>query len=198
MKKSVCVLLSLLLLSSIFSFNACTGGGTENAGVNGKTYRLKETASNGEVEVSVLSLDFADTYNSQTPGAGRTFAVIKFSVKNIGKTKINGFIYVPTGDSYGVKHICYMPVVDYNNGYLYHFTTEGFTFEQEQYTDSYDVILGDLEPLSNAVICESAISVPQEVKTNSTAPLSIKLSVPYAAKDGELVYDPPYITFKIR
>ena len=73
-----------------------------------------------------------------------------------------------------------IPYVDYNNGY---------EFEVYPHVGHLSLAMfSDLKPLGKAITITSPIQVPEEVKTNTSAPLLVKLRVPNSTGTEELTY----------
>ena len=81
MKKIIALLLVAIMS---LSFVACDGGSKN-------VYAVGDTVSTDCAQLTLESCEFADTYNSIEMGDGKIFAVLTFSIKNIGKTKL-GYI----------------------------------------------------------------------------------------------------------
>ena len=181
MKKVLALLLAIAL---VLSLAACGGGSSSgNTSENTTTeatetvYSIGDTAKTDVAEVAVTKVEFADSYNDCYPDDGYQFACVTFTFKNIGKNTIPR-IDKPT-DGW-TKVLCSIPFVDYNNGYCFY--VGDVKTKNHNYMDSLfqsnQTLVDSLAPLSNAVNCTSAIYVPNEVATNTSAPLLIKVMVP--------------------
>ena len=174
MKKIVAFLLIVVMC---FSFVAC--------GESKSDYSVGATVSTDCAELMLTSCDFSDTYNSIVADEGKVFAILTFSIKNIGKTE---FDYIKTVD--GKKDslmFSAIPCVDYNNGYLFSYDDKLGNVK----LCSTELTLKNLEPLSDAFAVQVAIAVPTEVEDNKDNPLIIKMAVP--TTKGTEVFD-----YKIR
>ena len=173
MKRIVALFLAAVIC---LGFSAC-GGSTE--------LEVGNTFGTDAVELKLISASFGDEYYVKeegvirAPNEGQTFILISFSLKNIGKTKLD---YFPTINN---KHT-YIPgaivSVDYNNGYTYSiddFNINGYCTQSPT--------LNNLEPLSEAAIYSACISVPKEVAENTEAPLRINFNLVNANGRGEVV-----------
>ena len=173
MKKFVALILAAIMS---LSFVAC---GDRNL------YEVGNTVSTDSAQLTLESCEFADTYNGIGMGEGKVFAVLTFSVKNIGKTKL-GFIKT-INDKKDSLMFSAMPCIDYNDGYL--FSYDDMLGQLD--LCSTDKVLSDLEPLSDSITVEVAIAVPSEVEESEDKPLNVKMAVP-TAKGTEV------FTYKIR
>lgn len=171
MKKIVVVILAVVMC---LSFAGCDGGSK-------KMYEVGDTVSTDCAQLTLNSFEIVDEYDSLTKVYGKKFAVLTFSVKNIGKTNL-GFIKTIDGNrrSYSFSS---MPCIDYNDGYL-------FSYESMLGGCSINMDLADLAPLSDVTV-EVVILVPPEVKENEYNPLLVKMAVPKT--NGSKVF-----TYKIR
>ncbi len=175
MKKFIALLLVVIMS---LSFVACDGGSKN-------VYAVGDMVSTDCAQLTLESCEFAETYNSIGMGDGKIFAVLTFSIKNIGKTKL-GYIKTIDGNKDSLMYSA-IPCIDYNDGYLFSYDDMLGNLD----LCSTDSILSDLEPLSDGITVEVAIAVPSEVEENENNPLIIKMAVP--ATKGTKVF-----SYKIR
>lgn len=168
-----------LLLVAVMSLLLVACGETKT------DYSVGTMVSTDCAELTLISCDFSDTYNSIVANEGKVFAILSFSIKNTGKTE---FSYIKTVD--GKKDslmFSAIPCVDYNNGYLFSYDDMLGNLK----LCSTDMTLKNLEPLSDAFSVQVAIAVPAEVEENKDNPLVIKMAIP--TTKGTEVFD-----YKIR
>lgn len=162
MKKIIALLLFAIMS---LSFVACDGDSKN-------VYAVGDLVSTDCAQLTLQSCEFAETYNSIEMDDDKIFAVLTFSIKNIGKTKL-GFIKTIVGNKDSLMYSA-IPCVDYNNGYLFSYDDMLGNLD----LCSTDSVLSDLEPLSDAITVEVAIAVPAEVEIEASNPLVIKMAVP--------------------
>ena len=161
MKKVLALVLALVLVLSLVACGLFVKK-------SNKVYSIGDTANTDTTEVFVSNVEL-DKVND--------LVIVIFSVKNIGKTALNSGISTIKGSSVFLQDI---PYVDYNDGYEYD--------DKDSFgTHSYDTFL-DLEPLGKAITITSNIKVPDEVITNTSAPLLVKLRVPNSSRTEEITY----------
>lgn len=149
------------------------------------TYTVGSVVSTDCAQLTLESCEFADTYNSIDMGDGKVFAVLTFSMKNIGKTKLG---YIKTiNEKKDSLMFSAIPCIDYNDGYLFSYDDMLGTLD----LCSTDMILSDLEPLSDDVTVEVAIAVPSEVEEKENNSLLVKMALP--TTNGTKIF-----TYKIR
>ncbi len=175
MKKFVAMLLAFVMC---LSFVGCDGG-------DKNLYAIGDMVSTDCAQLTLESCEFADIYNSLGMGDGKIFAVLTFSIKNTGKTKL-GYIKTIDGNKDSLMYSA-IPCIDYNDGYLFSYDDKLGNLD----LCSTDLTLSDLEPLSDEITVEVAIAVPSEVKENENNPLLVKMAVP--TTKGTKVF-----TYKIR
>jgi hypothetical protein len=83
----------------------------------------------------------------------------------------------------GTSSLSKAAYVDYNDGYL--FFLDNVKIPGDNYGGNYsytifesNLYINEIEPLSDAVTCRTVIYVPNEVATNTDAPLLIRIIVP--------------------
>ncbi len=162
MKKIIAVLLVAMMS---LSFVACAGN-LKNV------YAVGDTVSTDCAQLTLQSCEFAETYNSIGMGDDKIFAILTFSMKNIGKTKL-GYIK-QINEKKDSLLFSSMPCIDYNDGYLFSYDDMLGALD----LCSTDMNLSDLEPLSDSVTVEVAIAIPPEVEENESNPLLVKMAVP--------------------
>lgn len=161
--KRIIALVLVVIIS--LSFAACDGGSKN-------VYTVGDTVSTDCAQLTLQSCEFAETYNSVGMGDGKIFAILTFSIKNIGKTKL-GYIKTIDGNKDSLMYSA-IPCVDYNEGYLFSYDDKLGTLD----LCSTNSVLSDLEPLSDSITVEVAIAVPAEVEENTNNPLVIKMATP--------------------
>ena len=174
MKKIVAFLLIVVMC---FSFVAC--------GESKSDYSVGATVSTDCAELMLTSCDFSDTYNSIVADEGKVFAILTFSIKNIGKSEF-GYIKSIDGSGHSLLFSS-IPCIDYDDGYIFSYDDMLGTLD----FCSTDRNLSDLTPLSDSITVEVVILVPPEVKENEEAPLLVKMATPKT--NGTEVF-----TYKIR
>ena len=160
MKKVLALILALVLVLSL----AACGFVVKKSD---KVYSIGATAKTDTTEIVVSNVKLDDVND---------LVIVNFSIRNIGKKALNNYIITIKGTSTVLDSI---PYVDYNNGYEYDDNSMG--------TPSFDTF-SDLEPLGKTITITSKIKVPDEVITNTKAPLLVKVRVPYSGGTEELTY----------
>lgn len=148
-------------------------------------YEVGDTVSTDCAQLTLDSFEIVDNYDSLVNVDGKIFAVLSFSVKNIGKAEL-GYIKSIDGSGHSLLFSS-MPCIDYNNGYLFSYDDMLGTLD----FCSTDRNLSDLTPLSDGIRVKVVILVAPEVKTDEDSPLLVKMAVP-ATKGTEI------FTYKIR
>ena len=172
MKKTITLLLALVMCLSMC---ACGGG-------KGTLYAIGDTVSTDCAQLTLEALEFTDTYNSYKNVDGKIFAVLTFSMKNTGKTKL-GYIKTVEGKIDSLMYSA-IPCIDYNDGYLFSYDDKVGTLE----LCSTDYPFSDLEPLSIGEKVEVAILVPHYVADNENDSLLVKMAVPTTKGTKIFVY----------
>ena len=150
----------LLVVGICLSLCAC---GTSN---ETETFEIGTAASTDQCEITVTSCDFEDQWrfgDTVVHYEDKCFVVIKFNVRNVGKTTFNLINVTPS--------------VVYDDGY--EFKPDFFEYKGNSYSSAFLYSnTGSLEPLSEEKVMTAAIIVPKEVAENTAAPLLLNISVP--------------------
>lgn len=175
MKKTLSLIMALVMCLSL-----CACGTKNNSEPSALTvFEIGTAASTDQCEITVSSCNFEEQWrfsDTVVHYEDKCFIVIKFFVRNVGKTNLN------LGDV--------NPVVNYNDGY--EFKADFFEYKGNSYSSAFLYSnTGSLEPLSEGKLMTAAIIVPKEVAENTSASLLINFSVPSA--EGIQV-----LSFKVR
>ena len=181
MKKVLALLLALVLVLSLAACGGNSDSGKEKKDDTSsqaeKVYSIGDTAKTDTTEIVVSNVQFNNMYNKYYADEGNQYIIVDFSIKNIGKTALTNWITTNHGTTFLLYDI---PYVDYNNGY---------EFEVYPHVGHLSLAMfSDLKPLGKAITITSPIQVPEEVKTNTSAPLLVKLRVPNSTGTEELTY----------
>ncbi|MBE6819844.1 MAG: hypothetical protein E7516_02170 [Ruminococcaceae bacterium] len=175
MKKIIAVFLAVVMC---LSFVACDGG-------DKNLYAIGDMVSTDCAQLTLESFEIVNEYGSLVNVDGKIFAVLTFSVKNIGKNEL-GYIKTINENTHSLLFSS-MPCIDYNDGYLFSYDDKLGNLD----FCSTHLTLSDLTPLSDGITVEVVILVPPEVKANEDNPLLVKMAVPKT--NGTKVF-----TYKIR
>ena len=192
MKKYISVFLIALMMISLF---ACGGAVkpeavtfTEEPKVTEAptpeptpepVYKVGDTVETDWAKLTVKSVSVVESYHSRgsttkTTKAGHRFIEIYCSLVNTGKTTYSYFTNRTGGRTCMTKDIVY---IDYNEGFLFDCkdvqnTSHGNYGDSMFYTPTSNYM--ELEPLSGEFRFFVTICVPEEVITNTAAPLLLK------------------------
>ena len=149
-------------------------------------YNIGDPVQTDVAEVVVTEVNFSEKYSICKAASGYQFVTVTFSIKNIGKETMPPIRY----DNTYTMYLYQIPYVDYNDGYIFkvgEVTVRGETYHVSCFA-SNEALTDSLQPLSEAVTITSAIYVPEEVVTNTDAPLLIRVRVPSSGDAIEFAY----------
>lgn len=175
-----------------------------------KTYEIGEAVSSNNMELCVKSVTFNPNYpnDDSVRGSiqfkndpGYTFLVVRYTIKNIGKTDL-GFVTTPVTRTILSSSLISL---DYNNGYEFNFGDAIDATGQSFHDSCFKRIISgddnissehitDLKPLGKTIEIEIGFYVPSEVETNTSAPLNINAYLYEEGADKDTVS----VTYKVR
>ena len=191
MKKTISLLLTLVMCLFLCACNSDSE--SENV------YEIGEMVSTDAAQLILNSYSFENSYRSIKLGQDGFdegyFIVLKFTIKNIGKTNLQDPV-LP--DRWSNGYFAEMVCVDYNDGFLFYCEPISDGTQEwsiKSFYAPYDINIHDIKPLSDAIDVETAIYVPKEVVDNTDAPLFAKIALP-DSEGGH--YGTEIFTYKIR
>lgn len=154
-----------LILAVILCLTLCACGGNNS----GNIIYSDEAFTIGDYEITITDTEFVDNWDpngdcKEACSKGNVHFVVHYTVKNIGKTKVN----VP----YKMLKLVYNNEYEFKEKdgfggtYYYSFDTHSFVFNANE-----------LSTLSQAKPCQTCIEVPVEVRDNKDAPLRLEVTV---------------------
>jgi len=137
-------------------------------------YWLGDTVSTECIELTFTKYGTTDRYLQVQAEEGYVFVFVEYKIKNVGKEEFDAGPVAPKGTWWSNTDMTDIVCLDYNDGYIFEIPDSVGTAGSTFFTSPDFADMSDLKPLGSAETCECAFHVPEEVVTNTDAPLIVR------------------------